>query len=98
MSVEPWVKRHPCVGWPSAPGPPCSCSKHHVRSGWAVVQRRMWPHLIVVDPPGLDLDLRLLQREEDLPIQQFVPELCSEAAKAFMAVATDWPWTTRTST
>jgi hypothetical protein len=35
----------------------------------------MWAHSIVVSPPLLDQDAGLLHRVEDLPVQEFVPQL-----------------------
>ena len=43
--------------------------------GWrAVTQSTVWSNGVVVPPPLLDDDLRLLQAVEDLPVEQFIPE------------------------
>ena len=39
----------------------------------------MWPDSVVVTAPLLDQHLGLLQRVEDLAIEQFIPELSVEA-------------------
>ena len=39
----------------------------------------MWPDRIVVAPPLLDQHFGLLQRVEDLAVEQLVPELAVEA-------------------
>ena len=42
-------------------------------SWWPISQRAMLADLIVLHPPVLHQHLRLQQRREDFPIQQFVP-------------------------
>jgi len=61
------------------------------RRRWrAVAERGVRPERVVVDAPALDHDLCLLQRVEDLAVDQFVPELAVER----FAVAVR-PWTSR---
>lgn len=45
----------------------------------SVAQGAVRPDRIVVAPPALDQKLCLLQRIEDFPVQQFVPQLAVEA-------------------
>jgi len=37
------------------------------------------PDRVVLPPPSLDQHLRLLEREEDLPVEQLIPQLAVEA-------------------
>ncbi len=38
----------------------------------------MRPHLVVFSAPSFDQDLRFVERVEDLPIQELIPELADE--------------------
>src|SRR5918997_376420 len=47
--------------------------------GWLIAKSRVRPDRVVMPPPARNDDLRLLQRGEDLAIEQIVPELGVEA-------------------
>ena len=49
----------------------------------------MGPHGVVVPTPALDDDLGLLERGEDLAVEQLVPELTSVTPIERIASATD---------
>src|SRR4029450_7602275 len=49
------------------------------RSRRPIAEGVVWADGIVVTPPALDHDLSLLQRIEDLPVQQFVAQAGVEA-------------------
>jgi hypothetical protein len=46
-----------------------------------VVETAVRPDRVVLSPPVLDDDLGLLQRKEQLPIQQLISELCSDTPR-----------------
>ena len=48
------------------------------RCRWPVTQRAVEPELVVVLPPSLDQHFRLLQRIEDLAIEQLILNLAVE--------------------
>ena len=49
------------------------------RGWWFVAERAVWSDRIVVLSPLLDQDAGFLQRIEDLPVQELVPELAVKA-------------------
>ena len=58
----------------------------------------MRPDGVVVLAPSLDDDLGLLERGEDLSVEQLVPELTSVTPMERIASATDRPCAVSTST
>lgn len=50
-----------------------------LRCRWPVLEAAVRPECVVLPPPVLDNDLGLLQRKEQLPIQQLISELAVEA-------------------
>ena len=57
--------------------------------GRPVGQRGVWAKGVVVATPALDDDLGLLERGEDLAVEQLVPELTSVTPIERIASATD---------
>ena len=57
------------------------------RGLWSISERRMGPRFVVMPPPAFDDDPRLLERIEDLTIQQLIAKLRVEA----LAIAV-LPW------
>ncbi len=41
------------------------------RSRRSIIQRRVWPDGIIMATPALDKDLRLVERGEDLSVEEF---------------------------
>src|SRR3712207_8204638 len=70
----------------------------HVRCGWAVAKRTMWPNGVVVLAPALDQHLRLGERVEHFAVQQLIPEVGSDTPIARTASATGLPCAVSTST
>ena len=59
---------------------PCGHGGHEDLRRWRLVaEGSMRPQGVVVPPPAFDHDLRLLERIEDLPIEQLVPKPGIEA-------------------
>src|SRR5215207_6051813 len=83
MLVHCWSGRYLEHGWRSRSGErrrPCGEGWHeHLRGGWSVAERGVRANAVVVSAPALDHDLRLLQRVEDLAIQQLVAKPGIEA-------------------
>jgi len=46
---------------------------------WFIAERTVWSDLIIFPPPDLSQHLCLLQRRENLPVEEFVPEFPVEA-------------------
>ena len=63
--------------------------QHDLRGGRDGAERRVRSNGVVVPTPALDDDLGLLERGEDLAVEQLVPELTSVTPIARMASATD---------
>src|SRR5918993_1229015 len=66
--------------------------------GRPVGQRGVGAKGVIVPRPALDDDLGLLERGEDLAVEQLVPELTSVTPIERIASATGRPWAVRTST
>ena len=47
-------------------------------SRWSIAKRTVWPFLVVMLPPLFDQNLGLLQRIEDLAVEQLVSQLAVE--------------------
>ena len=59
---------------------PCGHGRDEdLRCWWLVSERSVRAHGVVVPPPALDDDLRLGERVEDFPIEQFVAKPGVEA-------------------
>src|SRR5215207_4331497 len=66
--------------------------------GRPVGQRGVWAKGVIVATPALDDDLGLLERGENLAVEQLVPELTSVTPIERIASATDRPCAVSTST
>src|ERR671913_1960365 len=66
--------------------------------GRPVGQRGVWAKGVIVPRPALNDDLGLLERREDLAVEQLVAELTSVTPIERTASATGRPWAVRTST
>src|ERR671910_952254 len=78
MLVHDRPERHGRDGRRSWPGKR-SRPQHDLWRGWDVAEGRVRPDRIVVPAPALDDDLGLLERIEDLAVEQLVAELRVEA-------------------
>ena len=58
----------------------------------------MRTHGVVVPSPGLDHNLGLVERVEDLPVEQFIAQFTSVTPIARIASTTAWPCDVSTST
>ena len=63
--------------------------QHDLRRGRDGAERRVRSNGVVVPTPALDDDLGLLERGEDLAVEQLVPELTSVTPIERIASATD---------
>ena len=63
--------------------------QHDLWRGRDGAERRVRSNGVVVPAPALDHDLRLLERIEDLAVEQLVPELTSITPIERIASATD---------
>ena len=63
--------------------------QHDLRGGRDGAERRVRADRVVVPTPALDDDLGLLERGEDLAVEQLVPELTSVTPIERIASATD---------
>ena len=63
--------------------------QHDLRGGRDGAERRVRSKGVVVPTPALDDDLGLLERGDDLAVEQLVPELTSVTPIERMASATD---------
>src|SRR5918993_3390932 len=97
MLVHDRPERHGRGGRRSWPGKR-SQPQHDLWRGWDVAEGRVRPDRIVVPAPTLDDDLGLLERREDLAVEQLVAELTSVTPIERTASATGRPWAVRTST
>src|SRR5215211_7730643 len=86
-----------CCGrrsWPRKRSRP----QHDLRRGRDGAERRVRSKGVVVPTPALDDDLGLLERGEDLAVEQLVPEFTSVTPMERIATATDRPCAVSTST
>ncbi len=72
--------------------------QHDVRGGRDGAKGRVRPDRVVVATPALDHDLRLLERIDDLAVEQLVPELTCVTPIERIASATGRPCAVSTST
>ena len=88
MLVHDRPERHGRGGRRSWPGKR-SRPQYDLWRGWDIAEGRVRPDRIVVPAPCLDDDLGLLERVEDLAVEQLVPELTSVTPIERIASATD---------
>src|ERR671912_682415 len=97
MLVHDRSQRHGRGGRRSWPGKR-SRPELKLGCGRPVGQRGVWAKGVVVATPALDDDLGLLERIEDLAVEQLVAELTSVTPIERIASATDCPCAVSTST
>ena len=88
MLVHDRPERHGRGGRRSGSGKR-SRPQHDLRGGRDGAERRVRSNGVVVPTPALDDDLGLLERGEDLAVEQLVPELTSVTPIERIASATD---------
>src|SRR5918995_5465351 len=89
MLVHDRPERHGRGGRRSWPGKR-SRPQYDLWRGWDVAERRVRPDRFVVPAPCLDDDLGLLERGEDLAVEQLVPELGVEALDVAVLPRAAW--------
>ena len=62
-----------------------------------VAERAVRSDSVIFMPPPFHHDFRLIQRIEELPVQQLIPHLCSDTSICLQASGTVCPWESRTS-
>src|ERR671911_1189786 len=97
MLVHDRPERHGRGGRRSWPGKR-SRPQYDLWRGWDVAEGRVRPDGVVVPAPCLDDDLGLLERRDDLAVEQLVAELTSVTPMERSASATVRPCAVSTST